>query len=60
MSMGAIAESSINDVFESFESTKTSVNMTKTSNLGMIQHMSVKRTPMPSPIQDEITRTERY
>jgi len=58
VSMGALAESSMNDVFKSYADTKTSISFTKTANPAMMQHMSVRKDEAPNPIPDETTHVE--
>lgn len=59
VSMGALAESSMNDVFKSYQGAKSNVNYTKTSNPAMLQHMNVSKTEDTTPIDDTITSQER-
>lgn len=59
VSMGALAESSMNDVFKSYEGAKSNVSYTKTSNPAMLQHMNVSKEQCPTPISNEITKEER-
>ena len=58
VSMGALAESSMNDVFKSYEGAKMNVSYTKTSNPAMLQHMNVNKEQCPTPISNEITKEE--
>lgn len=59
VSMGALAEVSMNDVFKSYESAKSKVSYTKTANPATLQHMNVRKEMGPTPINNEITREER-
>ena len=58
ISMGALAESSMNDVFKSYENSKHEISYTKTTNPAMLQHMNVGREMTQSPINDMVTRAE--
>lgn len=59
VAMGALAESTMNDVFKSFEGAKSNVSYTKTSNPAMLQHMNVTKEPDPTPISNDITEQEQ-
>lgn len=58
VSMGTLAESSINDVFKPYKSPKIHITYTKTPNPAMMQHISVKKNRIPNPILDEPTHVE--
>lgn len=53
VSMGALVESRMNDVFKSYQGAKSNVNYTKTSNPAMLQHMNMSKS------EDPITDKER-
>jgi hypothetical protein len=59
VSMGALAESSMNDVFKSYQGAKSNISYTKTSNPAMLQHMNVSKSEEPTPINNAITNQER-
>lgn len=58
VSMGALAESTMNDVFKSYAESKSKVNYTKTVNPALFQHMNVNKQETVTPISNEITKGE--
>ncbi|KAJ5648353.1 hypothetical protein N7490_004725 [Penicillium lividum] len=52
--VGALADSTMNDVFKSYADSKSEVSYTKTVNPALFQHMNVKEEI--SPTSDEILK----